>query len=174
MFRCCPPKWGPWGTVGPRKLAKLMVTEGLTDCVGLEAEGGAGHGVRALLTKWEEENPSQTAERSEPLVTRRDSKAAQGTGHLQQGVSTSWRAEPQGGVSRPWLVQLTQAGPSLSPADSKTGSQRSRVTAGPEAWGSQRGAGASPGNMSFCKAVSVFVSGRVSHSEMTGSSKTLD
>ena len=78
MFRCCPPKWGPWGPVGPRKLAKLMVTEGLTDCVGLEAEGGAGHGVRALLTKWEEEKPSQTAERSEPLVTRRDSKAAPG------------------------------------------------------------------------------------------------
>ena len=151
-----------------------MVTEGLTECVGLEAEGGAGHEVRALLTKWEEEKPSQTAERSEAPVTRRNSKAAPGTGHLQRGVSPSWRAEPQGGVSRPWLVQLTQAGPSLSPADSETGSQRSRGTAGPEAWGSQRGAGASPGNTSFCKAVSVFVSGRVSHSEMTGSSKTVD
>lgn len=40
MFRCCPPKWGPWGTVGPRKLAKLMVTEGLTEC----GPGGRGRG----------------------------------------------------------------------------------------------------------------------------------
>lgn len=57
MFARCPPKWGPWGTVGPRKLAKLMVTEGLTECVGLRQREGAVPKVRALLTKWEEEKP---------------------------------------------------------------------------------------------------------------------
>lgn len=52
-------------------------------------------------------------------------QAAPGTGHLQRGVRPLWRAEPQGGVSRPSFVQLMRAGPSLSPTDSKAGAWRS-------------------------------------------------
>lgn len=49
MFQCCPPKWGPWGMVWPRKLAKLMVVEGL---LAVWAPGGterAGQGVSSKL-----------------------------------------------------------------------------------------------------------------------------
>ena len=60
------------------------------------------------------------------------------------------------------------ADPQAGPSPEVTGHGR------PEAWGSQGGAGASPGNTSFWKVASVFVSGRVSHSEITGGSKTLD
>lgn len=63
------------------------------------------------------------SESRRPLATRLDNTAALGTGHLQCGVSPSRTAEPQDSVSRPSFVQLTQAGPSLSPADSKAGSQ---------------------------------------------------
>lgn len=95
MFRCCPPKWGPWGTVWPRKLAKLMVSGGLTECVGPGGRERTGGSLsRALQIKWEKEKPSEGAEMAEPL-------AAPGTGHLQRGVSPLWKAEPQGGVSRP-------------------------------------------------------------------------
>lgn len=38
---------------------------------------------------------TQRAEMSKLLATRVDSKAALGTGHLQRGVSPSWRAEPK-------------------------------------------------------------------------------
>lgn len=49
MFQCCPPKWGPWGMVWPRKLPKLMVVEGL---LAVWAPGGterAGQGDSSKL-----------------------------------------------------------------------------------------------------------------------------
>lgn len=49
MFRCCPPKWGPRGTVWPRKLAKLMVIGRLAECVGPGGRERAGQAVSSEL-----------------------------------------------------------------------------------------------------------------------------
>lgn len=50
MLCCSPPKWGPWGTAGPKKLAKLMVIGGLTECVRPRGRESVGLGVSSELT----------------------------------------------------------------------------------------------------------------------------
>lgn len=127
LFRCCSPKWGPRGGDGAaRKLAKLMVIGGLTECVG---PGGRERGRAGHLPSGQSgsdeigKREALSAEVPKLLATRLDSTDALGTGHLHCGVSPPWTAQPQDSVSRPSFVQLTQAGPSLSPADSHAGSQ---------------------------------------------------
>lgn len=61
----------------------------------------------------------------------------------------------QGRVARPSFVQLTQAGPSLSPADSEAGSPEVTGQGGTLRARAHKGErGASPGNTSFWKVVS--------------------
>lgn len=116
-----------------------------------EAERGQGaESHQSSPDKIGKKKHSQSAEMSKLLATRLDGKSARGTGHLQRGVSPSWRAEPQGSVSRPSFVQLTRAGPSLSPADGKAEGQE--VTGhgrAPRPGAHRGGAGSSPGNTEF-------------------------
>lgn len=50
LFCCCPPKRGILGVVWPRKLVKLMVIGGLTECVGPGGREKTGHRVSSELS----------------------------------------------------------------------------------------------------------------------------
>lgn len=175
LFRCCPPKWGPQGTVWPRKLAKLMVVGASLNVWALEAEKGQGREPsRSTLIKGSKEKHSQSGDVEAPCHLTGQSGCPGDRAPAVRGQPLA-KAEPPGSVSRPSFVQLMQAGPLLSPADREAGSQEVRGHSraqGP--WGLQRGSGCFPWQQSLWKAVSCICQCKVSHSEITGRSQALN
>lgn len=116
MFQCCPPKWGPWGMVWPRKLAKLMVMESLLTVWAPEAE--RGQGTECPQRSFDERGRRETLS----VQTCGSSLPPDWASKMPWGHSTcSWGPSPKHSVPRqcvrPSFVQLMRASPSLSPAD---------------------------------------------------------
>lgn len=119
LFRRCPPKWGSrGGMVWPRKLAKLMVIGGFAECMGPGGRGREGRAPSLIRAdKIGKRNTLREQRCLSSLPPEWTARLPWGQGTCREGSAPHGEQSP-----RPSFVQLTQTGPSLSPADSKAGS----------------------------------------------------